>query len=222
MRKMANIKPISLFVFLAFLCPFLCPAQELEETPPVQRARVTADRADIYLEPSFYSSVIETIDRGTELTLFETGRSLKKWLYVSYYSEQRLAQVTGFIDINLVEIHPKTPEPSEEKEGDKGKSEEENTEETAKKEGDGPESKQVEEDFLHHLPDKISIKVRKANIRLMPSLKSPVIHQLSFGAELSPLAKSGLWYRINLPPNAEGIILSGYIHSSIVKEIDEK
>jgi hypothetical protein len=212
MRKTANIKPISLFVFLAFWCPFLCPAQELEEAPPVQKARVTADRADIYLEPSFYSSVIETIGRGTELTLFETGRSLKKWLYVSYYSEHRLAQVTGFIDINLVEIYPKTPEPSEEKEGDKGKSAEENTEETAKKEGAGPESKQ----------DKISIKVRKANIRLMPSLKSPVIHQLSFGAELSPLAKSGLWYRINLPPNAEGIILSGYIHSSIVKEIDEK
>jgi opacity protein-like surface antigen len=335
-----------LCVLFVLLAPLLMPAQDRGEMPQAQKARVIVDMAPIYLESNPYSFIIDTVGRGTVLTLFQTGKNNKKWLYISYYSKKRMAQVTGFIDINLVEIvseKPKNPEPSEEIEGmsvttkqdeltlqseaestieEKKEAEGEQTEarvekeesteaekessdkqkeiavqanpltesvqeekesveeeqkaetaterETAEEEEVKTEEKEeaeeknkaeeksieavknlerqdeemkaqseeeaknqeaesleehkeqpLEENFQEVLT-KITIKVRKANIRLMPSLKSAVIHQLPFGVEFKPLAKSGDWYRVNLPPNTDGFILSGYIHDSIVNETFEK
>jgi len=428
-----------LCVLLVFLSPLFAISQDEEENPQVQKARVIVDKANIYLESNPYSIVIDTVGRETIVTLFQTGQKNKKWLYISYYSKKRMAQVTGFIDINLVEIiskEPENPEPPEEveekteekieqeekvqaekestvekttesqeektlaiaekeesaelekelialrkklkemekesgektveevkkaeieqakqeakgieataekaeatvqeekelvkeeesaketeisqeqkkaqetekeigKEKDevrqerKAKQEEKETaepvkqliekiqeekesveeaqkiektekqeiaeeskvmtekkeeakekmetkekgkealneiekqdeemrmqmEEELKKEETESREKQKEQPIEEDLPEvltKISVKVRRANIRLMPSLKSAVIHQLPFGVELKPLAKSGNWYRVNLPPNPDGIILSGYIHDSIVNETFEK
>jgi opacity protein-like surface antigen len=354
-----------LCVLFVLLTPLLITAQDQEETLQAQKARVIVDKAPIYLESNPYSFIIDTVSRETIVTLFQTGKKNKKWLYISYYSKKRMAQVTGFIDINLVEIlseKPKNPELSEEIEGksvtikqdelavqseaekessdpqkelaalenilkeseeesgeeteernqtrsekeagikkeseekqeeqkeipvqanpltesvqqEKGSVEEEQKVETAveqetaeevqvkteeeeeaeeenkteeksmeavkKLEGQDEEMKAqteeeeknreaenleehkkqpIEENYQEVLT-KITIKVRKANIRLMPSLKSAVIHQLPFGVELEPLAKSGDWYRVNLPPNRDGFILSGYIHDSIVNETFEK
>lgn len=382
-------KTCVLCVLFVLLSPLLLTAQDQEEAPQAQKARVIVEKARIYLESNPYSFVIDTVGRGTILTLFQTGQKNKKWLYISYYSKKRMAQVTGFIDINLVEMineKPKKPELSEEIEeksvtekqdestiqseakgtaegkeeiqeeqtqarlekkeptqsekelsdiqkeltaqGNKLKeiekqSGEENvrdqtkSEEAAeiKKESEGSQEKEAAEkaklltesaqeekesveeeqkieqtvkqeiakeievkteqkkqaeeetesekkgteavkdlekqdeemkaqmqgeeknqeaksreeqkeqpgeEIIQEVLTKITIKVRKANIRLMPSLKSDVIHQLPFGVDLKPLAKSGNWYRVNLPPNPDGIILSGYIHDSIVNETFEK
>jgi len=369
-----------LCVLLVLLSPLLVISQDQEETPQAQMARVIVDKANIHLESNPYSIVIDTVGRGTTVTLFRTGQKNKKWLYISYYSEKRTSQVTGFIDINLVEIineKPKNPEPLEEanentnekleqeeksqaetestaektqesqeeitqanaekeltdmqkelaalrkrlkeleKESEKKPVEdvkkadmeqareeaqrieatagkEESTQETeisqeqekvqeteqeiSEEKGDlqhegkveqeekettepvkqliekiqeeqesvveaqqiektekkekAEENKvitekkeEAEEKMDTDLPEvltKVSIKVRMANIRLMPSLKSAVIHQLPFGVELKPLGKSGNWHRVNLPPNPDGIILSGYIHGSIVNGTFEK
>jgi len=321
-------KTCFLGVLFVLLAPLLITAQDQGEIPQAQKARVIVDKAPIYLESNPYSFIIDTVSRGTVVTLFQTGKNNKKWLYISYYSKKRMAQVTGFIDINLVEIvseKPKSPEPSEEIEGmsvttkqdeltlqseaestaeeeketeekqetkkettvqvnpltesvqeekesveeehkaeisaeretakevevkteEKEEAEEENkteeksmeavknlerqdeemkaqTEEEAKnQEAESLEEhkEQPTEENLKEVLTKITIKVRKANIRLMPSLKSAVIHQLPFGVELKPLAKSDDWYRVNLPPNTDGFILSGYIHNSIVNETYEK
>jgi len=379
-----------LIVLFVLLSPLLITAQDQEEIPQAQKARVIVEKAHIYLESNPYSFVIDTVGRGTIVTLFQTGKKNKKWLYISYYSKKRMAQVTGFIDINLVEMvneEPKKPEPSEkteeqsvtekqdesrirsEAEGtakekeevqeetqarlekkestqsaeelsdvqkeltsqgnklkeiekqaeeeevrDQTKTEEaakikkdlegnqeekqeaaeqaklltksaqeekelvekeqkieqaveqvtaekmevkteqkEEAEDQTKTEEKGTEAekeleKQAEEtkaqmegeeknqeaksseeqkerpgkEIVQEVLTKITIKVRKANIRLMPSLKSDVIHQLPFGVDLKPLAKSGNWYKVNLPPNPDGITLSGYIHDSIVNETFEK
>ncbi len=369
-----------LCVLLVLLSPLLAISQDQEETPQAQMARVIVDKANIHLESNPYSIVIDTVGRGTSVTLFRTGQKNKKWLYISYYSEKRTAQVTGFININLVEIineKPKNPEPPEEahentneklEQEEKSQVETENTAEKtqesqeeitqanaekeltdmqkelsalrkrlkelekesekkpveevkkadveqAREEAQGIEAtagkeekelakveestqkteisqeqekvqeteqeiseekveqeeeeitepvkqliekiqeeqesvveaqqiektekkeraeesnvitekkEEAEEKLDTDLPEvltKVSIKVRMANIRLMPSLKSPVIHQLPFGVELKPLGKSGNWHRVNLPPNPDGIILSGYIHGSIVNETFEK
>ncbi|MDH4217438.1 MAG: outer membrane beta-barrel protein [Candidatus Aminicenantes bacterium] len=373
-------KSMPLCVLLVLLSPLLVISQDQEETPQAQMARVIVDKANIHLESNPYSIVIDTVGRGTTVTLFRTGQKNKKWLYISYYSEKRTSQVTGFIDINLVEIineKPKNPEPLEEanentnekleqeeksqaetestaektqesqeeitqanaekeltdmqkelaalrkrlkeleKESEKKPVEdvkkadmeqareeaqrieatagkEESTQETeisqeqekvqeteqeiSEEKGDlqhegkveqeekettepvkqliekiqeeqesvveaqqiektekkekAEENKvitekkeEAEEKMDTDLPEvltKVSIKVRMANIRLMPSLKSAVIHQLPFGVELKPLGKSGNWHRVNLPPNPDGIILSGYIHGSIVNGTFEK
>lgn len=320
-------KTCFLGILLVLLSPLFIKAQDQEESPQAQKARVIVDKAPIYLESNPYSFIIDTIGRGTVVTLFQTGKNNEKWLYISYYSKKRMAQVTGFIDSNLVEIvseKPAKPErtlrpeaesiteekieteeertEAEKKSSDiqketaalenklqeiekesvetagikkesvekeqqaeiaaeretaeevdvkteeKGKTQEEikpekksmeavknletqdkemreQTEgETENQETESPEVRNeqpIEENFREVLT-KITIKVRKANIRLMPSLESAVIHQLPFGVELEPLAKSGEWYRVNLPPNTEGFILSGYIHDSIVNETFEK
>jgi len=353
-----------LSVLIVLLSPLLITAQDQEDTPQAQKARVIVEKARIYLESNPYSFVIDTVGRGTIVTLFQTGKKNKKWLYISYYSKKRMAQVTGFIDINLVEMineEPKKPEPSEEieeksvtekqdestirseaegtaeekeeiqeeqnqarlgkkepiqsekelsdvqkeltsqgnklKEIEKQSGEEEVRDQTKTEEAAGIKKESVEEEqkieqavkqdtaekmevkteqkeeaedqtkteekgteaekelekpaeemkaqtegeeknqeakiseeqkehpgeeIVQEVLTKITIKVRKANIRLMPSLKSDVIHQLPFGVDLKPLAKSGNWYRVNLPPNPDGITLSGYIHDSIVNETFEK
>lgn len=55
----------------------------------------------------------------------------------------------------------------------------------------------------------------------MPSLQSAVIQQVPSGVELQTLAKTGDWYRVNLPPDEDELVLSGYVHHSIVNEIYE-
>lgn len=368
-------KTCFLFVLFFLLTPVLLTSLAQDKTPQPQKARVIVEKARIYLESNPYSFVIDTVGRGTVVTLFQTGKKDKKWLYISYYSNKRMAQVTGFIDVNLVEIiaeEPKNPEPNEEieeksvtkrqdrpalqsetesaveekeeaqekkvqaemekeesTEAEKGqtdihiertdqrnepkrldKESAKEQEERSKIKSEGvvdtkkeseqkleaekelvegkkkieepaePETaeemevktekkkdaakeiraeekgaevrkesekqdvkiktqmgeeekdqaaesyeepkKQPSEENVEEVLTKITIKVRKANIRLMPSLKSAIIHQLPSGAELKPLGRSGDWHRVNLPPDEDGFILSGYIHDSIVNKTFEK
>lgn len=66
---------------------------------------------------------------------------------------------------------------------------------------------------------KIRVTVSRANIRLKPSLESMVITQVKGGQILEVLDKVQNWYQVNLPPDEKGIVISGYIHQSIVEEI---
>jgi opacity protein-like surface antigen len=351
---------------LALLSPCLLAAPGQDETQGVQEAQVTAEKAKIYLEASPFSVVVDTVQRGTVVALFPSGKKDKKWLYISYYSIKRNAQVTGFIKADTIEIFQEMPETQEEKTEEKSieakdeensplveldsvktekeakekalptesekpkeiknkgqvtetpktamtgkmenkteekkelieaeagknntetqqvdqtnprkeeanpdkkqeiqKEESEDTshklktkeeeqaaekeaEQTAlaaaitqprKKENDGAENhalkkaeeppaetadrKEAMENPKEDTPQvltKVSIKARMANIRLMPSLQSAVINRIPSGVELKALAKTGNWYRVNLPPNEDGFVLSGYVHHSIVTEIYE-
>jgi opacity protein-like surface antigen len=357
---------------LALLYPFLLGAPLQEKTEGVREAQVIVNKAKIYLEATPFSSVIDTVQQGTVVALFPSGKKDQKWLYVSYYSIKRNAQVTGFVKANNVEIFPEEPEiqnkeaeesmklqndqgdlasavsdpllagekealskevekPEEtkieeqvnngleteitqerekqeqekmestepengktskteeaerntergqadqaspgKKESDLEKKQEPQKNVSEKKEEDeisvqkftanereqkertaregektasGAEEKEAQENCLPEeavkspvetadkqeamgdnksgMPQvltKVSIKARMANIRLMPSLKSTVINQVPSGVELETLAKTGNWYRVNLPPNEDGFVLSGYVHHSIVEEIYE-
>lgn len=66
---------------------------------------------------------------------------------------------------------------------------------------------------------KIRVTVNTANVRLKPDLKSMVIGLVSGGQVLEVLEKVENWYFINLPPDDKGIVVSGYIHRSVVEEI---
>ncbi|MFC2169864.1 OmpW family outer membrane protein [Acidobacteriota bacterium] len=65
----------------------------------------------------------------------------------------------------------------------------------------------------------VKIKVRLANIREKPSLKSDTLAQVKRGTVLQVDGKEGEWYSIRLPLEVEGYALPGYIHDSIVEEI---
>ncbi len=64
--------------------------------------RVIADKADVYAEPDHNSYRIETIGKGTSLTLFQKGKVRKKWYYILFFSEQRKGRVSGFIQDSMV------------------------------------------------------------------------------------------------------------------------
>lgn len=80
--------------------------------------------------------------------------------------------------------------------------------------------------FLSELSFAEKVKVRivdnNANIRLKPDLKSSVISKPPLGVILESDKKVGEWFRVNLPPDENGFIVTGYIHSSIVEIMDEE
>ncbi len=67
----------------------------------------------------------------------------------------------------------------------------------------------------------VRITASKANIRLKPSTQSEIITNVPLGAVLDVIKKEGDWYFIKLPPDEKGIVITGFIHQSIV-EILEK
>jgi len=147
-------------VFLFFLSPLL---------PQEDKMMVIAVRAGIYLDPDVESPIIETVERGAMLSLLSTEKIRENWYYVSFYSEGKFINFTGF-------IHAK----------------------------------------------KIQVLLEKTNIRAEPDFTSEVIHQVQLGISLQAVGKAGEWYLVNLPPDEEGLIISGYIHQSFVQEIQEK
>ena len=407
-------KALFIAALLALFFPSILSATNPKETAKTLKAEVIADEAAIFLEASQHSIVIDTVPRGTTVTLFKSGQKNKKWLYISYLSKKRGSKVTGFVDRNKVEIikehppdEPENPEDSaeqlseenntdpekmetqeavkeseelrnllkeierekqekqtqqeiaqeieeetreevvkqeeaekereivnevketqkeanleiasaaeqettelqktvkEEKKEEQQALEQEETradneaktektqqdttteknagvqeistqeqEEMKKEEAQRKEEAKTEkpreteeeetksqdtakqeiadeqevitqeqeemqgeahreeeaitektqETVAEELPKvltKVSVKVPRANIRLMPTTQSSIIHQARAGVELIHIAKTGNWYRVNLAPNNEGIVLSGYIHKNIVDEIYE-
>jgi len=60
-----------------------------------------------------------------------------------------------------------------------------------------------------------------APLRLEPKAGSTVVSKVKIGAVLTAESKSGAWYRINLPPDEDGYVISGYMHQDNVKFLDE-
>lgn len=187
-------KPIVAFisVFLLFLSPLL---------PQENKLLLVAERTGVYLGPDINSPIIDIVGKGTILNLLATEKIQELWYYVSFYSEERFINVSGFIHASSVEMVYEIPEIIEEEK-------EEPTEKT--------------EEILFESPKKIQVILEKTNIRVEPDFKSEIIRQVQLGIGLQSIAKLGEWYLVNLPPDEEGIIISGYIHQSFVQEIPEE
>lgn len=68
---------------------------------------------------------------------------------------------------------------------------------------------------------RVRVIVERANIRLRPDIKSPVIAKAPIGTVLESEGKEGRWYKVNLPPDESGFVVSGYIHENIVEVVEE-
>lgn len=66
----------------------------------------------------------------------------------------------------------------------------------------------------------VRVLVTKANIRLEPSTDSTIITAAPRGTLLDAEPLEGNWYRVYLPPNASGVVVSGYIHMNLVEVVD--
>ena len=86
--------------FIVFFVLFLSSSWLIAQESKV---RVVVDSARIYAEASTESYRIETIKKGTVLSLFGTNQALENWLYVYYQSPRWNSKVTGFIQAEMVE-----------------------------------------------------------------------------------------------------------------------
>jgi hypothetical protein len=189
---------MSVLIFLLFLSPLL---------PQEDKMIVIAIRASIYLDPDAESPIIETAERGALLSLLSAEKIREDWHYVSFYSEKRFINFTGFVHASAVEMIYEVPE-IEEKETEKP--------------AEQIKELEVIEEVLFEPPRNIQVILEKTNIRAEPDFISEVIHQVQLGISLQAVGKAGEWYLVNLPPDEEGLIISGYIHQSFVQEIQEK
>jgi len=63
--------------------------------------------------------------------------------------------------------------------------------------------------------------IKNANVRLKPTTESPILATMPAGSILNSLGKFDAWFKVNLPPDDQGIILSGYIWEDLVEAIVE-
>ena len=75
-----------------------------------KKLKVITESANIHIEPSKSSTVIERLRKGTSLTLFGSGSEQKNWYYVSFYSEEKYTTITGFVQASQVELVAGTPQ----------------------------------------------------------------------------------------------------------------
>ena len=68
---------------------------------------------------------------------------------------------------------------------------------------------------------KVRVTVAKANIRLRPTTQSNIVSAVPLGAVLEVIKKEGNWYFVKLPSDEKGIVVTGYIHQSIVEVFEE-
>ncbi len=66
---------------------------------------------------------------------------------------------------------------------------------------------------------KLRVITKRANVRLKASLNSDILSQVPLGAILESEGKVGNWYKVNLPADESGFVVSGYIYESIVEEV---
>jgi len=88
-----------LSMFLLFLSSLLLSQEN--------KLKVTANRAYIYDDPGINSSIIETVEKGTILTLLSTEKIRYIWYRVSFYSKKRSYTVLGFIQASIVGEAPR-------------------------------------------------------------------------------------------------------------------
>ena len=69
---------------------------------------------------------------------------------------------------------------------------------------------------------RVEVVVRSANVRLEPALDSPVVGNAAMGLVLNAEKKTGEWYLVELPADAKGVSVRGYLHESVVREVAAK
>ena len=65
--------------------------------------------------------------------------------------------------------------------------------------------------------NKVTVTKKDAVLKLKPSNESLTIMELPLGSEFDIVETSGEWIKVRLPPDKDGIVLTGYINSSFLE-----
>ena len=176
-----------------------------------KKLRVIDENASIHLEPDKDSAVAERVEKGTVLTLLSKDRIKELWYYVSFRSEDKYITISGFILASAVEEISESAKKAKEEKRKRRKSRK-----TA-----GEVKIEVAKEVTFDPPRKVQVILDSANIRSNPNFESEIVHQIEKGLTLLAVGKVGEWFRVDLPPDEEGIIISGFIHQTYIREIRE-
>lgn len=176
-----------------------------------KKLRVVDEKASIYLEPDEDSAVAESVEKGTILTLLSKDKIKELWYYVSFHSEDKYITISGFILASAVAEISESAKKAKEVKRKKRRS---------KKTAEEVEI-QVAKEATFDPPRKVQVILESANIRSNPNFESEIVRQIEKGITLLAVGKVGEWYRVDLPPDEEGIIISGFIHQTYIREIRE-
>lgn len=67
------------------------------------KIRVFAESADVYGKPNIKSHVIDTLEKGTILTLSQKQKSPRIWKSITFYSKKRKSNIKGYVKATAVE-----------------------------------------------------------------------------------------------------------------------
>lgn len=195
-------------ILILFLATLLLSGALLSQQ---KKLRVIDEKASIHLEPDRESAVVERVEKGTILNLLSKDRIKESWYYVSFRSEDKYITISGFIHASAVEEISESVKKAKEEKRKKRKSRK--TAEEVKIE--------VAKEVTFDPPKKVQVILESANIRSKPDFESEIVHQVDKGLTLLAVGKVGEWYRVDLPPDEEGIVISGFIHQTYIREIRE-
>jgi len=97
-KRAARVAARSIFLIILFFSFLSGPLLSREK-----KLRVIAEKANIYLEADKNSPIIETVEKGTILTLRYTGKVKRIWNHVYFTSEETGTTKSGYILDSLVE-----------------------------------------------------------------------------------------------------------------------
>ena len=197
-------------IFAVFLSFSWLMAQE-------SKVRVITARARIYAEPSTESYRIETVAKGTILTLFDASQTRHNWLYVYYQSPRWNSKVTGFIQAEMVEEFSESqkdeakteqvPERVPEKEAEEkpGVKQREKAEEKPEKKPEKQTAAEVVKK-LEPEPKKSELKEEPVRIEKTVGLTAPLSHE-AFPFPLPyPTRQSPRVFEVKEPPQPEVVV----------------
>jgi outer membrane protein W len=220
-----------------FLC--VCVTMASAQT---KKLRVVADSVNIYIEPHKGSSVIGTVSKGTILTLFDSGAGGEKsWFYVSFYSEEKWATITGFVESSKVSAVGAPAKPRAEEspipKAEKPPAEQsvpppakttppEKTEKITEAKAEAAEAPPAVESPTEGEADEAAGLVRgtgevkvtgeKPAIRATAADDGRILMVAKFGEVLELNGRIGPWYRVKYP-RPDGIVLVGFVNQAQVE-----
>jgi len=69
---------------------------------------------------------------------------------------------------------------------------------------------------------KVRVVLVDAHVRLKPTIDSMILAAVPVGTELESVGKTDEWYKVKLPPDEKGFVVTGYLHSSAVNLLTEE
>lgn len=202
--------------------------------------RVTSETADIHIEPHKSSSVIGQVKLGDILQVFDTAGEQRGWFYVSFYSKEKWATITGFIESQGVEMVVEKTEPEVAEQSEvaaeaarpapkppaaktKVATKRPAPKKTSVNEAVPPQKAVTPESPgtapLLDFEGRVRVTSEGGTIRAADSDTARVVRKVDPGEEMVATARKGAWFRVKYP-RRDGIVLIGFIHDKEVVAVE--